>query len=123
MSTPPPVMPPPPPMSPAPQAGGPPIQNYMAWSIIVTILGLCFCCGVGSIPGIVGIVFASKANNARDRGDFAEATRNADTAKLWCWIGTALVVVGLAWSGLSWSRMGGLEGYKAMIEAAQHAQK
>ncbi|GAB1596989.1 CD225/dispanin family protein [Lysobacter claricitrinus] len=119
MSTPPPVMPPPSPMP--PQAGGVPTPNYMAWSIVVTILGLCLCCIVGSIPGIVGIVFASKVNSALDRGDFAEAKRNSDAAKLWCWIGTGLVAVGII-CNLIWVITGGAAHYMETMQQLQSMQ-
>jgi hypothetical protein len=91
MSTPPPIQPPP--MS-AP-AGGVPVPNHMVWAIVITILGFCLCCIFGVVPGIVAIVFASKVNGALDRGDFAEAKRASDTAKLWCWITTGLCALGL----------------------------
>ncbi|WP_133478796.1 CD225/dispanin family protein [Cognatilysobacter segetis] len=120
MSTPPPIHPPPPPMPP-PQAGGVPVPNYMVWAIIVAILGLCFCCGVGAIPGIVGIVFAAKVNGALDRGDFAEAQRSSDAAKLWCWIGTGLVILGVLLSIVSFAT-GGMAGYMETLQQMQAAR-
>ncbi|GAB6195492.1 CD225/dispanin family protein [Lysobacter xanthus] len=119
MSTPPPIQPPPAPMP--PQAGGAPIPNYMVWSIIATILGLCLCCFVGAIPGIVAIVFASKVNGALDRGDFAEAKRASDTAKLWCWITTGLIIVGLLMN-IAWIATGGMAQYAEMMQQVQAAR-
>jgi hypothetical protein len=93
----------------------------MAWAIIVAILGLCLCCGVGSIPGIVGIVFAAKVNGALDRGDFAEAKRASDTAKLWCWIGTGLVILGVVLSIISFMT-GGMASYMETLQQMQAAR-
>lgn len=119
MSTPPPVMPPPSPMP--PEAGGVPTPNYLAWSIVVSILGLCLCCGVGSIPGIVAIVFGSKVNTALARGDFVEAKRLSDAAKLWCWIGTALVAVAII-INIIWFATGGMARYMQTMQELQAMQ-
>lgn len=97
MSMPPPVTPPPPPpMSAAPPpAGGVPVPNHMAWAIVSTVLAFCLCCGVGAIPGVVAIVFASQVNRHLDGGHFAEAQRASNNARIWCWVQTALAVLGL----------------------------
>lgn len=119
MSTPPPVMPPPSPMP--PQAGGVPTPNYMVWAIIVTIASLCFCCIVGTVPGIVGIVFASKVNSALDRGDFAEAKRSSDAAKLWCWIATGLCALGLL-INIGMMATGGMASYTERLQQIERMQ-
>lgn len=116
MSMPPPVTPPPAPMP--PQAGGTPVPNYMAWSIVITILSVCFCCVIGTIPGIVAIVFSSKVNSALDRGDFAEAKRASDTAKLWCWITTGLTALGLL-INVFWMMSGGMAQYMQTMQQLQ----
>jgi hypothetical protein len=73
-----------PPLPPAPPAVA--IADYLVFSILITL----FCC----LPlGIVGIVFASKANSLKARGDYAAALAASNTAKTWCWIGFG---VGLA---------------------------
>jgi hypothetical protein len=118
MSTPPPI--PPPSMS-AP-VGGTPIPNYLAWSIVVTILSLCLCCVIGTIPGIVAIVFAAKVNGALDRGDFAEAKRSSDTAKLWAWITTGLCVLGLL-VNLALIAGGGMANYTERLQQLEQMQQ
>lgn len=120
MSMPPPIQPPPPP--PYGAAPGVPIPNYLAWAIVVTIFGLCLCCGVGSIPGIVGIVFASKVNGALNRGDFAEAQRSSATAKLWCWIGTGVCALGLLLTIASFAT-GGMARYTEQLKQFESMQK
>ena len=122
MSTPPPVYPPPPPMSPSPQAGGAPIPNYMAWAIAITVISLCVCCLFGTIPGIVAIVFASKVNGALDRGDFAEAKRSSDTAKLWCWITTGMCALGLL-INIGMMATGGMAQYTQQLQQLEQMQK
>ncbi|MGY3267001.1 CD225/dispanin family protein [Lysobacter sp. HA35] len=119
MSTPPPITPPPSPMP--PHAGGVPVPNYMVWSIIITIVSLCVCCIVGTIPGIVAIVFSSKVNSALDRGDFAEAKRSSDTAKLWCWITTGLCALGLL-INIGMIATGGMARYTQELQQLQSMQ-
>ncbi|RPE75802.1 interferon-induced transmembrane protein [Vulcaniibacterium tengchongense] len=101
------VPPPPPPRSPVP--------NHLVWAVLVTVASLFVCCIVGTIPGIVAIVFASQVNGKLSQGDYAGAERAARTAKLWCWITTALCVVGLLWS-VYFISTGGLEQYRLMMQ-------
>ncbi len=77
--------PPPSPGYPPPQPAGQAPNNYLAWSILVTI----FCC----IPfGIVAIVKSSQVNGLWAQGRYTEAQASADGAKKWViWS----VVVGL----------------------------
>ena len=124
MSTPPPIQPPPSPMPPPMSApmGGERIPNYLAWSIVVTILSLCLCCVIGTIPGIVAIVFSSKVNSALDRGDFAEAKRSSDTAKLWCWITTGLCALGLL-INIGVMATGGMASYTERLQQIEQMQR
>ena len=62
------------------------IPNYMPWAIAATLL----CCMPG---GIVSIIYASRANSAKARGDYAEASTAAGQAKTWLIVS---VVLGLA---------------------------
>lgn len=75
--------------------------NYLAWSIVVTVLGACFCCLVGAAPGVVAIVFGSQVGSKLAAGDEDGARRASEQAKLWCWIGTALAALGVLWTVLS----------------------
>ena len=94
-----------------------PIPNYLAWSIISTVLATCLCCPLGLV-GIVAIVFASKVNSALDRGDIDGARRASATAKTWCWVATALAIIGLLiniWMFTS----GGMAEYQQLMEQMQ----
>lgn len=117
MSMPPPIQPPPH----AINAPGQPIPNYLAWSITITIVSLCLCCIIGTIPGIVAIVFSSKVNSALTAGDLAGAKRASDTAKLWCWITTGLCILGLL-INIVWVMSGGVAQYQEMLQAIEAAQ-
>lgn len=59
------------------------IPNYLPWSIVVTIL----CCLPG---GIVSIVYATKANSAKQVGNFAEAQEAAKQAKTWIMVSVGI---------------------------------
>jgi hypothetical protein len=71
------------------------VPNYLVWAILITIASLCLCCIVGTIPGIVAIVFASQVNSKLSAGDRAGAEQASKNAKLWCWITTGLCILGL----------------------------
>jgi hypothetical protein len=75
------------------QAYGP-LPNYLVWAILITIASLCLCCIVGTIPGIVAIVFATQVNSKLSAGDRAGAEQASKNAKL-CWITTGLCILGL----------------------------
>jgi hypothetical protein len=89
-----PASPPPPPSSPS--YGH--VPNYLVWAIAITIASLCLCCIVGTIPGIVAIVFATQVNSKLNAGDRAGAEQASKNAKLWCWITTGLCILGLVLS-------------------------
>jgi hypothetical protein len=55
------------------------VPTYL-WQSICCVI---FCCWPFAIPGIV---FAVKVNPALAVGNLAEAQRNSDQAKMWCWI-------------------------------------
>ena len=69
----------PPSYQPAPPTfggAGADIPNYLPWAIAATL----FCCMPG---GIVSIIFAVKANTAKNTGDLAAARSAANQAKIW----------------------------------------
>ncbi|WP_226469224.1 CD225/dispanin family protein [Luteimonas panaciterrae] len=70
------------------------VPNYLAWSIISTVLGACLCCPLGLL-GIVAIVFSSKVNGLLAQGNLEAAQRASKNAKTWCWVATALAIIGL----------------------------
>jgi Interferon-induced transmembrane protein/GYF domain 2 len=74
-----------PPYVPPPLFGGAgfDIPNYLPWAIAATLL----CCMPG---GVASIVYAVKANSAKDRGDYVAADEAAKQAKTWLIISAAL---------------------------------
>lgn len=91
------------------------IPNYLVWSIIVTVLGFCLCCVIGSIPGIVAIVFGMKVNSQLQAGDIDGARKASETAKIWTWVTTGLCVIGLLWTTFS-LMTGGLQQYRDAMQ-------
>ncbi len=89
MTQPPPPPPPPPAGYPPQQPAGPQPNNYLVWSILVTL----FCC----LPfGIVAIVKSSQVSGLWAQGRYAEAQASADAAKKWViWSAVAGVVVAI----------------------------
>lgn len=67
-----------------------PIENYLVFAILSTVL----CC----LPaGIVAIIYAAQVNGKAQMGDLAGAKAASDNAKMWCWISFGLglaVIVG-----------------------------
>ncbi|WP_369940823.1 CD225/dispanin family protein [Xanthomonas medicagonis] len=112
MSTVSPVTPPP-----APVPGA--IPNYLAWAIISTVLGFCLCCPA-LITGIVAIVFSSKVNGLLNQGDLEGARRASNNAKIWCWVTTALAIIGLL-INIVMLATGGMQGYMDYMQQIQHA--
>lgn len=93
------------------------IPNHLAWSIIATVLATCLCCPLGLV-GIVAIVFSSKVNNLLAQGDIAGAQRASNTAKTWCWVATALAIIGLLLN-IGMFATGGMDQYMQMMEQMQ----
>ncbi|UNK41989.1 CD225/dispanin family protein [Luteimonas sp. S4-F44] len=122
------IPPPPPPPNPYDAPGTPlpgtpiapgTVPNHLAWSIIATVLSLCLCCIVGTIPGIVAIVFSAKVNTLLGQGDLAGAQRASNTAKTWCWVTTGLCIIGLLWTIYSLTLGGGMEQYQMIFDQIQ----
>lgn len=103
----------PPPASAAPGS----IPNHLAWSIIATVLATCLCCPLGLV-GIVAIVFANKVNTLLNQGDIAGAQRASANAKTWCWVATALAIIGLLINIVVFAT-GGAESYLQMMQQYQ----
>ncbi len=98
------------------------IPNHLAWAIISMIVSFCLCCFVGGIPGIVAIVYAAQVNGKLDRGDIDGARRASDSAKTWCWVATAMAILGLLLT-LWGVTTGSTAEYLEMIEQMQAAQQ
>jgi hypothetical protein len=74
-------------VTPAASVQMPGIPNYLIQSILVT---LCCC-----MPfGIVAIVYAAQVQSKLAAGDTAGAQASANSARLWCWIGFGIGLVG-----------------------------
>lgn len=88
MTEPPAPPPPPPGYPPQPPAAQAP-DNYLVWSILVTV----FCC----LPfGIVAIIKSAQVNGLWAQGRYAEAQASADSAKKWVvWSAVIGVVAGI----------------------------
>ena len=71
------------------------IELIVVLTIIGTVLPLIFCCCIGAIPGIVGIVFSTQVNKLAAAGDVAGAQAKANTAKILGWVGIGLGALGL----------------------------
>lgn len=117
----------PPPMNPPPYEPQTPqtsastgIPTYLVWSIIVTVLSLCVCCIIGTIPGIVAIVFATKVKSSLDAGDISGAQQASNTAKIWCWVATGLCIVGLL-ANVAWVMTGGMASYMDAMQQIEQS--
>jgi hypothetical protein len=97
------------------------VPNHLAWAIISTVLATCLCCPLGLV-GIVAIVFSSKVNKLLAQGDIAGAQRASATAKTWCWVATALAIIGVAWTTYSLTMGDGFAQYQQLMEQVQSAQ-
>jgi|ERR1700743_1442143 Interferon-induced transmembrane protein len=92
MTAQPPPPPPPPPGYPPQQPAGQAPDNYLVWSILVTL----FCC----LPlGIVAIIKSTQVNNLWTTGQYAEAQAASASAKKFCIWGAIIgVVVGVIYA-------------------------
>ena len=93
------------------------IPNYLAFSIIATVLATCLCCPLGLI-GIVAIVFSSKVNTLLNQGDIEGARRASAQAKTWSWVAAALAGIGLL-INIAMFATGGMESYMHMMQQYQ----
>lgn len=96
------------------------IPNHLAWAIVSTILATCFCCPVGLL-GIVAIVYATQVNSKLNAGDIEGARRASENAKIWCWVATALAIVGVLWSAW-WFTTGGMAAFMEQMQMMQNMQ-
>ncbi|MBO7680461.1 MAG: CD225/dispanin family protein [Thermoguttaceae bacterium] len=62
------------------------IPDYMGWAIAEMLL-------CNFVFGILAMVYASGANTAKERGDFATARKKAVVAGRWLWAGVWLAVI------------------------------
>lgn len=93
------------------------VPNHLAWAIVSTVLASCLCCPLGLL-GIIAIVQSSKVNSLLVQGDLDGARRASDTAKTWCWVATALAIIG-ALINIGWFATGGMASYMEMMQQMQ----
>lgn len=98
------------------------IPNHLAWAIISMIVSFCMCCFVGGIPGVVAIVYAAQVNSKLSQGDEAGARRASDNAKTWCWVATAMAVLGVLLT-IGAFMTGGTEEYMEMLQQMQQVRQ
>lgn len=107
----------PPPIAPPPIHPPGSIANSLPWAIVATVLATCLCCPLGLL-GVVAIVYASKVTTLLNRGDLDGARQAAATAKIWCWVTTALAIIGLICNILFFA-LGGNEAYMEFVRQYQ----
>ncbi len=93
------------------------VPNHLAWAIVSTVLASCLCCPLGLL-GIVAIVQSNKVNTLLNQGDLAGARSASDSAKTWCWVATALAIIGLLLN-IGWFAMGGFASYMETMQQMQ----
>jgi Interferon-induced transmembrane protein len=94
------------------------IPNHLAWAIIATVLATCLCCPLGLI-GIVAIVQSNKVNTLLNQGDLEGARRASDSAKTWCWVATALAIIGVL-INIGMVATGGMASYLEQMQQLQN---
>ncbi len=62
--------------------------------LIMSIVATIFCCGLGTILGIIGIVFSIQAGNAKKAGDLETARGKAKTAMILSIVAYVLGILG-----------------------------
>jgi hypothetical protein len=93
------------------------VPNHLAWAIVSAVLATCLCCPIGLI-GIVAIVYAAQVNTKLNQGDIEGARRASDTAKIWCWVATALAAIGIL-INIWMFATGGPEAYQEWLQQIQ----
>ena len=70
-------------------------ENNLVLAIIGTILGLCSPCCIGTIVGIIAIVFANQVNTKHNIGDYTGAEQAAKNSKILAYVAIGLGVIGV----------------------------
>lgn len=93
-------------------------NNYMALSIVSTILSVCSIWCLGLILGIIAIVMSSQSTSKYNNGDYNGSVKSAKVAKILGIISLALTVIGLIAYYVYFQEVGGVEGFKELMEQA-----
>jgi hypothetical protein len=75
-------------------------------------------CPLGLI-GIVAIVQSNKVNSLLNQGDLEGARRASDSAKTWCWVATALAIIGVL-INIGMVATGGMASYMEQMQQLQN---
>lgn len=94
-------------------------NNYMALSVVATILGLCYCFGI--IGGIVAIVMSSQSSTKYLKGDYEGAVKAAKVAKIISLIVLVLFALQVINLVYNINQMGGWDAYMLSIQEAVEA--
>ena len=86
------------------------IDSHMGFAIFVTVLGLCNCLNL--VLGITAIVFASQVQKYIEEGNYEQARKSSNTAKILCWISLGLMLLGLVMSTVTGALSAILEGIR-----------
>ena len=62
--------------------------------LVLNIIAMIFCCGLGTILGIVGLVFAIQAGSAKNTGDLETARGKAKTSLILAIVAYVLGLIG-----------------------------
>lgn len=75
------------------------VPNHLTFAIASTVVATlvtmfaCCCLPIGLPSGIAAIVYSLKVNKFLEGGDLNAALQAAKTAKMWCWVTTALGII------------------------------
>lgn len=98
-------------------------NNFLALSIVATVLGFCSYMCIGLILGIIAIVMSTQSTSKYNRGDLQGAISSANTAKYLALAALVAVLVQIIVAYVQIQSLGGWDAYvqsiKDMIEAAQ----
>ena len=89
-------------------------NNYLALSIVSTVLGFCSC--IGLITGIVAIVMSAQSGSKYDKGDYEGAVKAAKTAKILSLVTLGLVILSFIYTWFSIQAVGGWDAYMEIFE-------
>jgi len=96
------------------------IPNHLAWAIVSTILATCFCCP-GGPAGHRGDRLRHAGQFQAQRRRHRGRARASENAKIWCWVATALAIVGVLWSAW-WFTTGGMAAFMEQMQMMQNMQ-
>lgn len=108
-------------LPPATPQSPPAFPSHLPWAIGITIASMLVFCILGTISGIVAIVYGAQVNRRLNAGDDAGASEASSSAKVWCWITTVLIIVGLCVVALFFYS-GGWAKYQQIMEELERIQ-